>query len=144
MEEPSQELETGAELRWEISSAWWRFSPARIEQRFEEVIRRRWRRQEPEPPADVFLGAGEILVEVDLPGVDEGQVGVRLEGGELWIEAVRPPEPPRKGIQAARLERPRGRVERRIPLPRVPTAGRLEVRLEAGVLRVRIVPEPGR
>jgi HSP20 family protein len=90
---------------------------------------------------DVFFHGREVLVEVDLPGVERESVQVRLERGELLVEAHRSPSPPGEAARPARLERVRGRIHRRVPLPAPVETGRVEFDLEGGVLRVRVRPE---
>jgi HSP20 family protein len=127
--------------RWEIRGGWPFFSAAQIEQRFEELIRRRWEVAEREPATDVYVLGDEVWVYVDLPGVDEESVRVRLEEGALVVVATRHVEPPVAQARAAIIERPRGRLRRRIPLPLAAESGHLDLRLESGVLRVHIRPD---
>ena len=128
---------------WTLSEAWPFPSVAEIEARFEELLRRRWVGAEPELPADVFVLGRELRVEVDLPGVEQESLRVRLESGALVVEAHRPPAVREDELRAARLERARGALRRRVPLPTRPRAGQVDFRLEAGVLKVRVLPEEG-
>jgi HSP20 family molecular chaperone IbpA len=139
---PKRERDEGAlPGEWTVREAWPFPSGAEIEQRFEELIRRRWGSRSAEPPADVFVLGRELMVELDLPGVELESVQVRYERGELLVEAHRPAAAPGEQARPARLERSRGALRRRIPLPPLPGAGRVEFRLEAGVLRVHVRPE---
>jgi HSP20 family protein len=122
-------------MRWEIRGPW--PSIEEIERRFDELIRLRWERGMPEPPADVFLLEDEIVVEVDLPGVEEGDLRVSLEGSVLVVEGRRPLRAPAEGARAALLERVRG-FRRAVPLPEGSSGALLEFRLEQGVLRARV------
>jgi HSP20 family molecular chaperone IbpA len=109
-----------------------------IERRFEERIRARWGAAEAEPPADVFVAAEHVWVEVDLPGVETADVRVRAERGWLWIEAKREARAPDESARPTRVERPRGALRRGVPLPPGDWAEPAEFTLEAGVLRVRL------
>jgi HSP20 family molecular chaperone IbpA len=124
--------------RWELDAAWPFPSAADVERRFDEWIRSRWGASAEVVPADVFVYEEELWIELDLPGVQEEQVHVRIEGGALWVEAVRSSAPPAEGARATRLERPRGPIRQRVPLPGPLPAATLEYRLEGGVLRVRV------
>lgn len=136
--------------RFEIRGAWPFVSAAEVQERFEQLVHRRWlvsssgappERPRPEmPPADVFVVGKEIWVEVDLPGVDPDSVDVQLRNGDLVIEAERRARTPARGARAAAVERPRGRVHRRVPLPLRVGAARLERHFERGILQVRIQP----
>jgi HSP20 family protein len=141
--EPERGLPSEA-VRFALDASWPFPSAAEIERRFEQMIRRRWSGSRPELPADVFLVGEEIFVEVDLPGVDPEAVHARLEGTVLVIEATRHIQPPAETVRAAWRERAGGPLRRSVPLPATPSAPRIELRLEAGVLRVRIRPEPPR
>jgi HSP20 family molecular chaperone IbpA len=134
--------------RFEISGSWPFVSAAEVEERFEQLVRRRWisprgpsagsRPREAGPPVDVFVADGDIWVEVDLPGVTPETVRARLEDGDLVVEAERLAAAPARGARATSVERPQGRLYRRIPLPRLAGPARLEHDFEGGVLRVRI------
>ena len=130
---------------WTLRAAWPFPSVAEIEARFEELLRRRWAGEQPAQamPADVFTLGRELLIELELPGVDQETLRVRLESGALLVEAHRPPTAREDDLRPARLERTRGPLRRRVPLPTRPRAGRLDFRLEAGVLRVRVLPDEG-
>jgi HSP20 family protein len=70
-----------------------------------------------EPPADVFAGPDQILVEVALPGVPADRIALICAPGELIVRGER--RLPRRlaGTAIQRLEIPHGRFERRLPLP---------------------------
>lgn len=129
---------------WEVPGPWPFPSSAEIEQRFEELVRARWGEREGSAPADVFIYGEEIWVEMDLPGVPAEAVRVMLERGMLLVEAIRPAAPPEEQARPARIERRRGPIRRRVPLPAPLAAARIEFRLESGVLRVRLRPEEER
>jgi HSP20 family molecular chaperone IbpA len=132
-----------AAARWEISASWPFPSSAEIETRFEQHIRGRWGAAEL-PATDVFIVGSEIWVEVDLPGVEEEEVHATVQGGVLMIEATRRSAPPAEKARPARLERPRGKVRRSIPLPAEVEPAQLEYRLESGVLLIRVRPRKER
>ncbi|MBW2272493.1 MAG: Hsp20/alpha crystallin family protein [Deltaproteobacteria bacterium] len=130
-------------FHWEISTKR-AFPTARdVEQRFEERLRR-WRAPRSEAPVDVFVLDDGILVQMDLPGVDESDLRARIEEDCLVVEAIRRREPPAEGARAALLERPRGPLHRRIPLPVKPGTARLVYELRSGVLLLRLIPERAR
>jgi HSP20 family molecular chaperone IbpA len=128
-------------MRWQISIDWPYPSRSEVERRFEELIRARWPAAETQPPADIFVSQREIRIELDLPGVIESTVQARLARGVLLVEATRSGVAPAERLQAARLERQRGEIRMRVPLPRDIEVGRVEYQLESGVLRVRVHSE---
>ena len=125
-------------MRWELASSWPWPSVDEIERRFEELIRERWGAAALATPADVFVAEESIWVELDLPGVEAGDVRVRSAAGWLWIEATRRARPPSESARPARVERTHGALRRAVPLPSGLHAEPVEVTLEAGVLRVRL------
>jgi HSP20 family protein len=126
-------------VHWLIEASLPGHSAAELQRRFEERIRARWHPGGgTEPPADVFVVGRELWIEVDLPGVSEEQVTVKIEAGELVIEARRELEPPARGAPALRRERVPGILRRRLPLPALLPRPALETHCQAGVLHVRI------
>ena len=125
-------------MRWELARSWPWPSVEEIERRFEERIRGRWGAGVPAPLVDVFVAEEYVWVEVDLPGVEAGDVCLRTERGALWIEATRRPRPPSESARPARVERPQGALRRAVPLPFGVRAEPVEVTLAEGVLRVRL------
>ncbi|HLV61672.1 MAG TPA: Hsp20/alpha crystallin family protein [Fredinandcohnia sp.] len=93
------------------------------------------------PAVDCWELEGELLIVFDLPGIERSSLDVRIEGGALRLSAQR-----EKGPEAARpaaLERPVGRLERTIVLPKNITAEPLGAELVNGTLRVRLSRREG-
>jgi HSP20 family protein len=122
-------------MRWEIRAPW--PSLAEVERRFDEILRWRWAGAVEAPPADLFVAADEVRIEMDLPGVSEEDVRVRVERDDLIIEGQRVQAPDEQSRPAAQ-ERWYGAFQRRIPLPPEWPDVSHEVRLVSGVLRVRV------
>ena len=70
-----------------------------------------------EPPADVYAGPDQILVEVALPGVPAERITLICAPGELVVRGERRLSRRLAGASIQRLEIPHGRFERRLPLP---------------------------
>jgi HSP20 family protein len=70
-----------------------------------------------EPPVDVLETEREVLVFVALPGVAEDDVQAGIEAGDLVIAGDRVLPSELRSAVTHRLELPRGRFERRLPLP---------------------------
>ena len=87
-----------------------------------------------EPPADVWEADGRLVVEVELPGVESTDLDVRLEEDALVIECRSDATPAPTGSYL-RIERPRTRSRRRLPLP-VEVCGSPSASLDSGVLTV--------
>jgi HSP20 family molecular chaperone IbpA len=69
------------------------------------------------PPVDVLETEQEVLVLVALPGVDQDEVQVVIEGADLVIVGHRVLPAELRTAVIHRLELPQGRFERRVPLP---------------------------
>lgn len=90
-----------------------------------------------EPPVDVFETESEVLIVAALPGVTEDHLEAGIDGSALVIagERVLP-----GGLEHAlihRMELPRGRFERRVPLP-AGRYGQIRTRLVDGCLIVSL------
>ena len=70
-----------------------------------------------EPPVDVFETNKEVIVLVALPGVDADGVEVSLDGGAPIFSGTRPWPADIGAAVIHRIELPRGRFERHVPLP---------------------------
>jgi len=97
------------------------------------------------PPVDVFESRGRLLVLVEMAGVDPASVRVAKDDRGLVVSGERRgPKPPAGQSAWVCLERPRGRLVRRIPLENLALdVGAAEARLARGILTVSIpcVPE---
>lgn len=121
-------------MRWEIRAPW--PSLSEIEQRFEERLRTRWGGSRADQPAETFIAAREIRIEMDLPGLSEDDVTVRVEGNRVIIEerAARAPD---ASSSVSAHGRPRA-LRHDFPLPAECQVVSHEFVLIEGVLMVRI------
>jgi len=107
------------------------------------------------PAVNVRENDAAITIEAELPGLDAADVGISVTGDELVLEGSRPERAAgdRESTAAAgeaagekvtwhRRERGSGSFKRRIPLPVVVDAGRVEARLVDGVLTVTCPKAP--
>lgn len=86
--------------------------------------------------SDVYEEDGELVIEVEAPGVPPEKLEVSVDEGVLCIEAALPRRP------GARLwhrrERPGGSFRRELPLPASVVATLGDAFLRDGLLRVRL------
>jgi HSP20 family protein len=85
---------------------------------------------------DVYEEDGEIVVEVEAPGVPPEKLEVSVGEGVLRIEAALPRRP--GGRWWHRRERPGGSFCREIPLPGRVSPGLADAFVRDGLLRVRL------
>lgn len=88
--------------------------------------------------ADIVEDDQAYSVEIDVPQVRKEDLQVRIEQRVLTVQGKREPASLPEGAKALVNERPRGVFERRFLLPEGVQADRIEARLEAGVLSLRI------
>jgi HSP20 family protein len=85
---------------------------------------------------DVYEEEGELVVEVEAPGIPAEKLAVSVGEGVLCVEAARPPS--WRGVRWHRRERGEGASRREIPLPEPVLSRRAEADLRDGLLRVRL------
>jgi HSP20 family protein len=90
------------------------------------------------PAADVYEDTGNYFLEMELPGVQIGDVEMICEGNLLRIAGERKPllELTRESVQ--RMERYVGPFGREFTFPEALDSTRVEARLQDGVLSVKI------
>jgi HSP20 family molecular chaperone IbpA len=77
------------------------------------------------PPVDIYENKDEILLLIDLPGVEPAGLKIRFDHGELTLEASR------TGRRAADFAR-------RFQVPGGIEAGKIDARLDNGVLELHL------
>jgi HSP20 family protein len=80
----------------------------------------------------------EFQVTVELPGLKPEEFNVEVKNGELWITGEKKEETEEKGKTFHRLERRYGEFTRVLPLPATVDEGKVEAKLDGGVLTVRV------
>lgn len=90
----------------------------------------------PEPAVDVWENDDEVVVEVELPGVEPEAIDLRLSGDTLFIAGTFAASPVANGT-LQRSERPRGRFQRAVRLP-AEVAGEPAATLTRGILAVHL------
>jgi HSP20 family protein len=90
-----------------------------------------------------------IVIEAELPGLDEGDLDIAVTADEVILKGTRPEAGPSTGegeptekVTWLRRERGTGAFERRLSLPTAVDAARVEARLVDGVLTVTCPKAP--
>jgi len=94
------------------------------------------------PELDVRENANAIVIEAELPGVDEKDVTVTLANGMLTIKGEKKQEKEEKGENYYLAERSFGSFERSIRLPDTVDEAKVEAKFEKGVLKVTAAKKP--
>jgi HSP20 family protein len=90
------------------------------------------------PLADVFETAESLVVSVELPGVDQRAIDVRVDGDDLVISGEREIEREGAADQFHRVERPYGKFLRRFHLPSTVDRDAVQAGYRDGLLRVTL------
>jgi HSP20 family molecular chaperone IbpA len=93
------------------------------------------------PTADVFACNGDLVVRMDLPGMDPKDIHVKFEAGELAVTGERKLDREVKEAGYYRKETSYGSFERHVSLPKGVKESDIRVEYDKGVLEISI-PRP--
>ena len=118
-----------------------------IERWFEEMepedwfARPRWGRMLPmirTPRMDIYETDGEVVAEIELPGVDPKNIEVEVKDNYLRVEAKAEEKKEEKGKGYYRKELSKGFYKRAVPLPVEVVGEKADAEYSDGVLKVTI------
>jgi HSP20 family protein len=90
------------------------------------------------PAVDIYEGQNELVAKIDLPGVDEKDIDIRLENNTLTIRGERKFEKSVKEENYLRMERAYGSFTRTFSLPNTISAEAISASYSHGVLTVHM------
>ena len=90
------------------------------------------------PPADIFETENELVVNIDLPGVDPKMVDLRVENNVLTIRGERQFEEKQNQDNYHRVERTYGSFARSFTLATSVDADKIRANYKAGVLTISL------
>ena len=90
------------------------------------------------PAADLYETDNEVVVILEVPGVDLGSVDLRLQGDTLRVSGRVRPSEAEEPSRYLRMERGHGAFYRDFRLPEGALQGSPRAELERGVLTVRV------
>lgn len=119
---------------------------ASIRREMNDLFQRNWgqTRRDPEsfgsfiPPVDIRENKNEYLVHMDLPGVEQKDIFVGMEGGVLTIRGERKVEAETKDENLTTVERAYGSFIRSFSLPGTADPEKIAATYRNGVLAVTI------
>jgi HSP20 family protein len=88
------------------------------------------------PAADVFARNGNLVVTMDLPGIDPKEIHVKLEEGTLTVTGERKADKEIKEEGYYRKESTYGLFERRMTVPQGVTEAEIKANYDNGVLEI--------
>ncbi len=90
-----------------------------------------------QPSINLWETGDAVVVEAELPGVQQEQIEISVVGNELTLKVERP-ELEKEGVTFHRRERPSGSFVRVVRLPTEVEANRVEAEFRNGVLTVTL------
>jgi HSP20 family protein len=110
--------------------------------RWPSLISRRFGRPVMLPEVDVHEDDKQLMIEVDLPGVDEKDVSVTMANGTLTIKGEKKSEREEKEENYYLAERSYGKFERSLSLPDTIDPDKIEAKFDKGVLTITAPKKP--
>lgn len=93
-----------------------------------------------QPPVDIFEDKDEVVIKVELPGIDQKDIDIKIEDNTLTIRGERKHDDSVKKENYHRIERFYGSFQRSFALPQNINQNGIKATCEKGVLSV-ILPK---
>lgn len=90
------------------------------------------------PPVDIYEDEHNITLKLEIPGMNEKDIDIKLENNTLTVRGERTFEKEEKEENFHRIERRYGSFARSFTLPNTVDAENVEANYENGVLRVKL------
>jgi HSP20 family protein len=90
------------------------------------------------PPVDIYEDEHNITLKIDVPGIDEKDIDVRIEGNTLSVHGERKIEKEEKEENFRRVERQYGEFTRSFTLPSSVDTGQVNANYDNGVLKIAL------
>jgi len=90
------------------------------------------------PPVDIYEDEHNISLKLEVPGIDEKDIDVRIEGNTLTVHGERKIEKEEKEENFRRIERQYGAFTRSFTLPSSVDPGEVSAHYDKGVLKINL------
>jgi HSP20 family protein len=90
------------------------------------------------PPVDIYEDEHTITLKLEVPGMDEKDIDVQVEGNTLMVHGERKIEKEEKEENFRRVERQYGRFTRSFTLPGSVDPGQVSAHYNKGVLKISL------
>ena len=94
------------------------------------------------PPVDIYEDAQKVLLKLEVPGMEEKDLDVRVENNMLTVKGERRFEKDEKEENFHRIERRYGSFYRAFTLPTTVDTESVKASYEAGVLKLELSKKP--
>ena len=90
------------------------------------------------PPVDVYEDEHNITLKIEVPGIEEKDIDVRIENNTLTVHGERKFEKEEKEENFRRVERQYGSFTRSFTLPTTVDADKVQAHYDRGILKVQL------
>ena len=90
------------------------------------------------PPVDIYEDGYNIVLKIDVPGIDEKDIDVSIQNNTLTVHGERKIEKEEKEENFRRVERQYGSFTRSFTLPSSVDPGQVSARCDKGVLNINL------
>jgi HSP20 family protein len=90
------------------------------------------------PPVDIYEDEHNIVLKIEVPGIDEKDIDVRIQDNTLTVQGERKVEKEEKEENFRRVERQYGSFIRSFTLPSSVDPGQVSARCDKGVLKINL------
>jgi HSP20 family protein len=90
------------------------------------------------PPVDIYEDEHNITLKLEVPGIDEKDIDVRIENTTLTVHGERKIEKEEKEENFRRVERQYGEFTRSFTLPSSVDLGQVSANYEKGLLKIKL------
>ena len=90
------------------------------------------------PPVDIYVDEHNITLKLEVPGIDEKDIDVRVENATLSVHGERKIEKEEKEENYRRVERQYGEFTRSFTLPSSVDLGQVSAHYDKGVLKINL------
>src|SRR5580692_7531703 len=90
------------------------------------------------PPVDIYEDEHNITLKMEVPGIDEKDIDVRIENNTLTVHGERKIEREEKEENFRRVERQYGEFTRSFTLPSSVDSGQVSAHYEKGLLNIKL------
>jgi HSP20 family protein len=90
------------------------------------------------PPVGIYEDEHSIVLKIEVPGIDESDIDVRIQNNTLTVQGERKIEKEEKEENFRRVERQYGRFTRLFALPSPVDPGQVSAHCDKGVLKINL------
>src|SRR6202161_2473455 len=90
------------------------------------------------PPVDIYEDGHNIVLKIDVPGIDEKDIDVSIQNNTLTVHGERKIEKEEKEENFRRVERQYGSFTRSMTLPSSVDPGQVSAHCDKGVLKINL------